>query len=73
MTFEEKLNSLQNIVSRLEDENIPLEEAVKLYEQAKALSNELSKELDESIKKMAYIVENDQVKQIAEKNEEKDV
>lgn len=73
MTFEEKLNSLQNIVSRLEDENIPLEEAVKLYEQAKALSNELSKELDESIKKMAYIVENDQVKQIDEKNEEKDV
>ena len=67
------INSLQNIVSRLEDENIPLEEAVKLYEQAKALSNELSKELDESIKKMAYIVENDQVKQIDEKNEEKDV
>ena len=58
MTFEEKLEKLEEIVNKLENEKL------NLYQEAKKLSDELNKELNESINKMSYIVENGQIKSI---------
>ena len=66
MTFEEKLEKLEEIVNKLENEKLNLESSIALYQEAKKLSDELNKELDESINKMSYIVENGQVRSIEE-------
>ncbi len=58
-SFEEKLKELESLVSELEDEGKGLEESVALYEKAKNLSKELSKELDEASKKVASLLEED--------------
>lgn len=73
-TFEEKMQELEGIVAALEEENLGLEESVKLYEQAKALSKELNEELDASVKKISAMVENGQVEPYFEEKEiEKDI
>lgn len=64
MTFEEKLEKLEEIVNKLENEKLNLESSIALYQEAKYLSDELNKELNESINKMSYIVENGQIKSI---------
>ena len=64
MTFEEKLEKLEEIVNKLENEKLNLESSIALYQEAKKLSDELNKELNESINKMPYIVENGQIKSI---------
>ncbi len=64
MTFEEKLEKLEEIVNKLENEKLNLESSIALYQEAKKLSDELNKELNESINKMSYIVENGQIKSI---------
>lgn len=64
MTFEEKLEKLEEIVNKLENEKLNLESSIALYQEAKRLSDELNKELNESINKMSYIVENGQIKSI---------
>ncbi len=66
MTFEEKLEKLEEIVNKLENEKLNLESSIALYQEAKKLSDELNKELNESINKMSYIVENGQVRSIEE-------
>ena len=64
MTFEEKLEKLEEIVNKLENEKLNLESSIALYQEAKKLSDELNKELNESINRMSYIVENGQIKSI---------
>ena len=66
MTFEEKLEKLEEIVNKLENEKLNLDSSIALYQEAKKLSDELNKELNESINKMSYIVENGQVRSIEE-------
>ena len=74
MTFEEKLEKLEEIVNKLENEKLNLESSIALYQEAKKLSDELNKELNESISKMSYIVENGQIKSIEEiENASKDI
>lgn len=74
MTFEEKLEKLEEIVNKLENEKLNLESSIALYQEAKKLSDELNKELNESINKMSYIVENGQVRSIEEiENTSKDI
>lgn len=74
MTFEEKLEKLEEIVNKLENEKLNLESSIALYQEAKKLSDELNKELNESINKMYYIVENGQIKSIEEiENTSKDI
>jgi exodeoxyribonuclease VII small subunit len=46
-TFEEKLKRLQEIVRILEDENTPLEESIKLFEEGVEISKELNEKLIE--------------------------
>jgi exodeoxyribonuclease VII small subunit len=51
-TFETKLNRLNEIVSKVENETLPLEESIKLFEEGNALIKELQGTLDEAEKKI---------------------
>ena len=44
-TFEAKMNKLQEIVSKMEKDNIDLDSSIVLYEEGLKLSKELQKEL----------------------------
>jgi exodeoxyribonuclease VII small subunit len=44
--FEDCLQRLENIVDQLEKGNVPLEQAIKLFEEGVQLSNSCRKELD---------------------------
>ena len=46
--FEECLQKLESIVDELEKGNLPLEQALKLFEQGVELSNSCRKELEEA-------------------------
>ena len=73
MTFEEKMTRLEMIVSKLENEKLGLEETVKLYEDGKKLTKELQEELDSSMKKLAYIVEDGEVVPFLDEETEKEI
>ncbi len=45
-TFEDKLGALSDIVMRMEQGGLPLEEALKRYEEGTKLAKDLQKELD---------------------------
>lgn len=57
MTFEEKLGRLSEIVEKLEGKAMGLEESLKLYQEGKALSVELAKELEEAKLKIEELSE----------------
>ena len=58
LSIEEKFESLEKLVNKLENEKLSLEESIKLYEDAMKLSKELSIELNEVTKKVMLIQEN---------------
>ncbi len=60
INFETALQKLETISSRLEQPDIPLEEAIKIYKNGLKLSTELSKKLDsaERVLKTANIDDN---------------
>lgn len=45
-TFEAKMNKLQEIVSKMEKDNIDLDSSIVLYEEGLKLSKELQEELN---------------------------
>lgn len=51
-SFEDKLARLNEIVGKVENETLPLEESIKLYEEGNALIKELKGTLDEAEKKI---------------------
>lgn len=51
-TFEEKLLALEEMVQRMENGNLPLEEALKCYEEGIRLSRELNASLTDAEKRM---------------------
>ncbi len=51
-TFEEKLNRLNEIVTKIEGDPLPLEETVTLYQEGKKLIAELQNALSEAEKKI---------------------
>jgi exodeoxyribonuclease VII small subunit len=51
-TFEEKLARLNAIVEKVENETLPLEESIRLYEEGTGLVKDLSKTLAEAEKKI---------------------
>lgn len=59
-SFDERLNELNELVSKLQDESIPFEESMEIYNKCKKLSDELKKELDEAITKVSLINENNE-------------
>lgn len=64
-TFEELLNKLDTITSQLEkEENISLEESMKLFEEGISISKKCNKQIDEAEKKIAILIrENDEIKE----------
>ena len=57
--FEEALEKLEKIVQRLEDANLPLDEALSLFEEGIKLSRFCSQKLDEAEKKVEILLKND--------------
>ncbi|MHB9782096.1 exodeoxyribonuclease VII small subunit [Streptococcus sp. 10F2] len=55
-TFEEKMQELELLVKRLEQGEVPLEEALKEFQQGMTLSQELQKTLQEAEKTMVTIM-----------------
>lgn len=53
--------------------NSPLQDACKIYQEAKTLEKELNDELNESMKKLAFIVEDGQIKEININELKKDI
>jgi exodeoxyribonuclease VII small subunit len=54
--FEDALNKLEKIVSKLEEGDIPLEESLKLFEEGIRLSRFCSQKLDEAEKKVEILL-----------------
>lgn len=55
MTFEESLEKLNEIVSKLESENITLEESINLYKQGIELSVSCKKQLENAKLKISEV------------------
>lgn len=55
LTFEEKMEKLKDISTRLENNTLSLEVVMSLYEEGKTLAKELQDELDSAIKKFENV------------------
>lgn len=64
-TFEEDLNRLEEITAKLEkEENISLEETMKLFEEGIGLSKKCNQQIEEAEKKISILIkENDEIKE----------
>lgn len=56
-TFEEQLNTLNEIVRKVESGSLMLDEALKLYEEGKKIIKSLNDVLDEASKKLDVVDE----------------
>lgn len=56
--FEARLAELEEIVKKLDAEDVPLEEAISFYEQGVLLSGELNKTLDEVQRRIEILTQN---------------
>ena len=54
--FEDALNKLEKVVSKLEEGDIPLEESLKLFEEGIRLSRFCNQKLDEAEKKVEILL-----------------
>lgn len=59
-TFEQSLKELEKIVQQLESGDLPLEEAVKKFEEGIQLSKFCSEKLDETERKITILLRNSQ-------------
>ncbi|ADV82145.1 exodeoxyribonuclease VII small subunit [Terriglobus saanensis] len=57
-TFEEQLKALESVVERLERGDLPLEEALKLFEQGVGLSDGCKKELEAAEGRVQVLLQN---------------
>jgi len=55
MSFEDAMKELEQVVSRLESGDAPLEDSIKLYERGAALKEHCQKKLSEAEEKVAQI------------------
>ena len=58
MSFEEKMNRLDEIVGKVENSVLPLEESLKLYQEGTALIKELQSALYDAEKKIKEVTTN---------------
>lgn len=58
MKFEDGLSDLEGIVERLESAELPLEDALALFEKGIGLVRELSKQLDDVERKLEVLTRN---------------
>ena len=59
-TFEQSLEALEKIVSELENGDLPLEKALKKFDEGMALSRRCSALLDETEKKVSQLIQQNQ-------------
>ena len=59
-TFEQSMKQLEQIVQDLESGDLPLEKAIKKFEEGIKLSKLCTKKLDETEKKIKMLLEDDQ-------------
>ncbi|HBQ43388.1 MAG TPA: exodeoxyribonuclease VII small subunit, partial [Lactobacillus acetotolerans] len=57
--FEEQLNDLQKIVTNLENGNVPLEDALKEFQEGVTISRNLNKKLTQAEETVAKLVDSD--------------
>jgi exodeoxyribonuclease VII small subunit len=55
-TFEQSLSALEKIVDELESGDLPLEKALKKFDEGMALSRQCNRMLDETEKKVTQLV-----------------
>jgi len=60
LKIEEALKKLEEITKRLEDEEIPLEEALELFEQGVGLAAQIKESLDQAKLKVKQVLESAQ-------------
>ena len=56
--FEQSLKDLENIVKELETGDLPIEKALKRFEEGMALSKRCGRILDETEKKVSQLIQN---------------
>lgn len=61
MTIEEGLMKLDEIVTNVENETLPLEKSLKLFEEGMEIIKDLEKRLNEAESKLAKIVKEDNI------------
>lgn len=64
MTFEEALQKLEELVSKLEDTNAPLDESICYFEEAMKLSSLCSSKLNEAERKISILMADSANKQL---------
>jgi len=57
-TFEQSLKQLERIVQELEDGDLPLEKAIRKFEEGVELTKFCSQKLDETEKKISILLKN---------------
>jgi exodeoxyribonuclease VII small subunit len=57
-TFEQSMKNLERIVQELEDGDLPLEKAIKKFEEGIKLTKLCSEKLDETEKKISILLKN---------------
>ena len=57
--FEEQLNSLEKIVTNLENGNVPLEDALKEFQEGVKISRELDKKWTSAEETVAKLIDSD--------------
>lgn len=60
MSFEEKLKRLDEVVSKIEGEELPLQEVLSLYQEGKALIKDLQGELKAAEEKVGNLTVNEE-------------
>ena len=65
-TFEQSMKQLERIVQELEDGDLPLEKAIKKFEEGIKLTKLCSEKLDDTEKKISVLLKNSEG-QLAEK------
>ena len=61
-TFEQSMKQLEQIVQELEAGDLPLEKAIKKFEEGIQLSKQCAQKLDETEKKVSVLLEDEQGK-----------
>lgn len=61
LSFEEALENLEIIVKQLEEENIPLEKAIDLYQKGMKLTHKCQTKLKDAEEKMVKVIQNNEL------------
>ena len=63
VSLEKQLTELEDIVARLEDGSLPLEESLQLFEKGIKLSRELQAALQAASMKVTYLLEGERIEE----------